>query len=467
MKASTLLIITFVFANLLSGQTKLQQYPKKISTPTNFFKVEFSNVPGKINMDFNKYDTLDMGTDGAPGLKATIYFGDDSLAIPYTNFPYTQIIFVPVQSPNRTITYKLHFNEVWAYFPDSYIIKNEGNIQLNIPEVYELANILWALSPTGQRKGDLDKTSPYYQKVVTYFKPFLGHAIFKKLDFSDSLYFDKYYDFRENSFAFDFVGDSLVENGPYHYVMGEDRDHNSLFKQLKPLIEDFAKQTSFSVFYKENSSYYAHEIKREEELLPVRSMWEWLENQFPVMKIQSYRIVFSPLIGGSHSTQVFRTFQKKRFFTEIVMFICGTGRYEKMLLTEKQKEGLMSGIVFTEIDHNYVNPTSQRYIKAIDSTFSNRDVWTLKGGDNGNYGSAVAVFNEYMTHAVFCLWVMSRYEKSVAEFVIKNRIDLMVNKRGFIKFKEFTQQLIKLSQKNKKAVELYPGVLEWCKTQTT
>ena len=71
--------------------------------------------------------------------------------------------------------------------------------------------------------------------------------------------------------------------------------------------------------------------------------------------------MFSQLIGGSHSTQGFNGYRHPEFFSEVAMFICGPDRYDtSKVLSEKQKERLMSGVVFTEIDHNYVNPFTNK-----------------------------------------------------------------------------------------------------------
>ena len=76
--------------------------------------------------------------------------------------------------------------------------------------------------------------------------------------------------------------------------------------------------------------------------------------------------------------------------------------------------------------------------------------------------------NEYMTHAVFCLRVLDNYDKETADFVIDRRESLMINRRGFTRFKEFNRALIALREKNKGLTveQLYPAVLDWCKTQT-
>jgi len=251
-------------------------------------------------------------------------------------------------------------------------------------------------------------------------------------------------------------------------VYGDELADSSLFGKLKPLIEDFAAKSKFRSFYKSNLEYYYKAIQRQKELLPVKQMWTWLEEQFPKTKYQSYRIVFSPLIGGSHSTQRYSTYSKSGRFEENTMFVCGTDKYDKRPnLSEKQKEGLMTGIVFTEIDHNYVNPATNKYAKVIDSIFLNRNIWTTHGNSSDYYNSPVSVFNEYMTHAAFCLYILDMYDKPTADFVINEREELMVSRRNFIRFKEFDRELIRLRQEHKdlKVVDLYPFILEWCRRQ--
>lgn len=466
MRKPILLMLLTAASHSCFAQSIEKPFPQTLQLPADSFHVRFSNYPELIPMHIGNRDTIDMGTDASPDMVTTIYYGSDSVVIPYHNFPYWLIYYIPLQTPSGKKVYRLHLNGVTARFPEEYIEQHKGAVRVEIPEVYELANILWTLSPSGQRATDLNKEGDYYQRVSSYFKPYLDHPVFKKLDLPDSLYFKHYYDFRENSFTFSFKDDKLVWEGPYYYVMGDDWDnYNSLFRQLLPLIEDFVKKSRYREFYQSNRNFYAQQVKRQTELMPVRNMWNWLERQFPRFKYQSYRVVFSPLIGGSHSTQNFSTFHKSESFRETVMFVCGPDRYDKPDLTEKQKEGLLSGIVFTEIDHNYINPATNRYARTVDSIFSNRALWA--GGNTSWYDNPVSVFNEYMTHAVFCLWVLDNYDKATADFVISNRESLMVDRRHFIKFKEFNRALIDLHEKNAgtMAADLYPAVLDWCRMQ--
>lgn len=473
-----LFVLFFAFLHMATtvlGQHVEETYPKTLWCSNDTFTIKYKNYPviSSYAVSTNK---ISPGTDSKLNEYATIYYGNDSLRLNYHNkLPYAHIIYINFASPKGKTTLRFHFNDATSYFPAAYREKNMGNIQFSIPEVYELANIIWILSPSGKRAKDLNKEGEYYQRVVAYFKPYLNHPIFKALNFPDSIYYSRYYDFRENSFAFNFqnpdlksLDTKLLFNGPYYYVYGDELADSSLFGKLKPLVEDFAAKSKFKQFYKNNLDYYTKEIQRQKELLPVKQMWTWLEEQFPKTKYQSYRIVFSPLIGGSHGTQKYSNLYESGRFGENVMFVCNTYRYDKMPnLSENQKEGLMSGIVFTEIDHNYVNPATSKYSKLIDSIFSNRSVWAKRGTSSDFYDSPESVFNEYMTHAVFCLYILETYDKQTANFVIEDREDLMVNRRHFIRFKEFNKEVIRLRQEHKdlKVVDLYPFILEWCRRQ--
>ena len=468
-------LLFLITINYSFGQTVVETLPKTFWCPNDTFTLAYKNYSKFFPYKVSREDKESPGTDAALNEYATIYYGNDSIRLNYNNkLPYAHIIYINFASPKGKTTLRFHYNDVASYFPTPYMEKNLGNIQFDVPEIYELANIIWTLSPSGQNAKDLNKGGQYYQRVNSYFKQFLNHPIFNALNFADSMYAKEYYDFRENSFAFNFQkptstsNTKLLFNGPYYFVYGDELADSSLFGKLKPLVEDFAMKTKFRKFYKDNTEFYQNQIKRQKELLPVKQMWTWLETEFPKTKYQSYRVVFSPLIGGSHSTQRYSTRFKSDWFSENVMFICNTDRVDEMSqTTEKQKEALMSGIVFTEIDHNYVNPVTNKYNKRIDSIFSNRTIWTNKGNSSDFYESTIGVFNEYMTWAVFCLYIADTYDEETTNLVIAERETRMIDKRNFIKFKEFDQALLKIRKehKNLKVVDLYPFILDWCKQQ--
>lgn len=458
---------------LLSGLTSfaqdkvlMTQYPNIVVIKSDSFLLNYVTWKKPITFKNIEADTSDMGNDAIKYAYYLLIYDKDTLRFNYENFPFEQKIFIPIEMSGKKFVQQLRINQQGAYFSKEYIEKNNRKVNFEIPEVYELANVIWTLSPKGQTAKNLNKNSKYYSKVYDYFKPFLNHQLFKDLDSNVKDYLGSYYDFRENSLAFSFDNKRIVRKEPYFYVTGADWENfNSLFQKLIPQIEDFAKISKFQDFYKANLLYYQESIKKQKGLMPVQKMWDWLENNFD-NKFNTYKVVFSPLIDETHSTQNFTTFLEggKGRFQETVMFVCGPEIFENSKTKDlKEQEGLASGIVFTEIDHNYVNQLSNKYQKQISSIFDKRDIWTGANGDTDRYENPSSVFNEYMTHAVFCIYVKENYEEQTANKIIQSRVNLMVEHRKYIKFKEFNDKLLSLSG-GQKAKDLYPKILNWAST---
>lgn len=461
------LLVSFFFLVVLNQNIFAQEenYPQIIWCRNDSFKVSFSTTTDYFEFKVSEDSVYNVNTSASLNAYMKLYFGKDSIIFSYHNkLPNSHIKYFNLQSPLGKTKLRLRFNKVYSWFSDSYIKQHANQVQFDVPEVYELANIIWILSPVGQRASDLPRQTNYYKKVYKYFKPFLYHPLFKAFNFADSLYFDKYFDFRENSIVYNFEKNKLVARGPYYYVNGNNWDDmNSLFRQLLPLIEDFARKSNYRQFYKGNYKYYKQQIQRQKELMSVRTMWEWLEQRFPDNNYNSYRIIFSPLIGGSHSTQQFHSVSHGVWFKQAVMFVCGPELFQsRQSLTEEQKKGSMSGKVFTEIDHNYVNPVTSKYKKLVDSIFSVRKNWVMDNGEPDYYETPEAVFNEYMTHALFCLYASDMYDSETLTYIITERENLM-SKRRFVKFSEFNKQLLFLYSQHKKMPELFSDILRWCK----
>ncbi len=467
--ASTILLLA-VFTVQAQTTPLRSHYPDTLWSETDTFYVKSSTMERPFPFTTTQGDTVDLGTDGYEGMSFRVYTTTDTLTIPYVNAPFIQHAYIPIASPNSSIIYKLRFNLQSSVFSDDYIEANTGQASFSIPETYELANIILYLSDCSEKTGNYPDTE-YSQKVVQHFAPFKNHAIVQLLNqqCSEERPYHPYYNFRENSICYTFEGDKLVYGNPYTHVMGDWQGvQGSLFREFAYLVQDFATQSRFREFYQENAAYYQALEQRQEELMPVRQMWDWLEAEFPI-KIQSYKVFFSPLIGGSHSTQRFYhgSYRDSKFY-EVAMFVNGPESVDQRAeYSEQRKEGLLSGVVFTEIDHNYVNPTTTKHRNKVNSIFDDREIWTKPGGDTDNYTTPSAVFNEYMTHALFCLYVQDTYDEETVGYVIDARENLMTERRHYIKFAQFNEKLAEL-YKSKAADEtvadLYPKILEWAES---
>lgn len=332
-----------------------------------------------------------------------------------------------------------------ANYSAEYIEKNRGKALVEIPEIFELANIAIAISDHGlNHPHRVRKRGAYYKRVLEHFKPFKAHPLIE----DPALYFGSTYHFRDNSICYVFEGDRIVHGGLYSNM----RLFN-LFKKKLALVEDFARVSNFRKFYRDNLPYYQEQIRLYRQKVPVRKMWTWLEERFPA-RHDCYKVVFSPLIGGAHETCGF----ENNGFSETIMFISGPG--EPGEYSDAVGEALLSRVVFTEIDHNYVNSVTAQYAPRVNEVFADFGKWNKQDG----YPSPEMTFNEYMTWAVFTLYAYDNYEQQDFEIVNNKMTKQMVNSRKFVLFEQFDKKLLELylaREEEQTIPELYPAILNW------
>lgn len=350
--------------------------------------------------------------------------------------------------PEDGVAYSFHPN-----YSQEYMDLNRGEYRIEIPEVQELVHIIIAITPVGLEDNNLvQHNTAYYKSIINHFQAFSSEPIVHTIN--QMLINQKYYYLKMDACGFDFNQQSLiVKNDTYNTISW------GLVNHIDPLVtelESFAKKTNFRQFYENHQVYYQTLIDLLDLQTATRNQWNWLEER-SLLKYDHYWITFSPLVGGAHSTNRFETTE----FKETAMFI--SGPIENSRYNEAVTNALMTRVLFTEIDHNYVNPVSDQYAKDINRAFAKLNKWS----SNSTYGSAKSSFNEYMTWAVFTLFAYDHL--SEADFAIVNPIveNQMVNSRGFLKFKSFNNKLLELykQQKTPSIEDLYPAILEWCENQ--
>ena len=338
-----------------------------------------------------------------------------------------------------------------ARYDTGYIRTHKGMVQIEIPGVYELTNIAIALTDYGlDNPNAVRKGGEYYERVKEQFLSHRNHPLISTIGFSGKQSFSRYYGFRENSARYRFDGDRIVLSGIYPTRWAWFPD---TFTDHLNLVEDFARETRFREFYRDNRSFYEEQIETYREVVPVKRMWEWLENQFP-QRYDSCKVIFSPLIGGSHSTQRCAG----EGFREMIMFVSGPSF--SLDLADEVREGLLSRVVFTEMDHNYVNPTTWDFWFQVGGAFHRTERWNRQSG----YRNPIQTFNEYMTWAVFLLYADDVYEGPAFEEIRRITIDTMVKRRKFIRFEEFSDKLLHLYRnrdEGQRIRDLYTSILAW------
>lgn len=464
------LLLSNLFSIALLAQVNIPEgvvYPDTLWSSTDSFYLASSTFDKIYTFPISAEDTINFGTYGH---SRDVYFDVrtdlDSLRIRHVNYPSRQLIKIPIASPHDTTVCILRFQAANPVFTDDYIRNTRGVTSIEIPAVYELANIIMYLSDCSEKTYNRPQSGQYISDVLTHFGPLKDHDLIKVLNkqcADSNAYWDYYYSFRENSICFSLDENNILQyDRPYKHVMnGPSSLRGGEFRHLLYLIQDFAIQANFYAFYQDHISYYKTLEDRQTELLPLKQMWQWLETEFPYRR-DAYRVIFSPLIAGSHSTQRFAGGPLSApHFIECVMFINSSEKIDaNASYSEELKEGLQSGIVFTEIDHNYVNPASDEYSGEIKALITEKDFWATAGAQ-GNYGSESAIFNEYVTHGLFCLYATEVYDEATAKEIIADRGKLM-ERRGFYRFNSFVEQLSSLRKDNpgQTIYELYSKIIQ-------
>jgi hypothetical protein len=345
-----------------------------------------------------------------------------------------------------------------ARFTRSYIAKHRGTSSFEIPEAQELVHIVMALTPTGVKdKNMVEHEIPYYQEVMTRFSPWQNHPAVMLMDNGLS---NLYGHLKMDACGYVFKGDRLKKDPTYHRLNWSDVNQ---LEPMIPMLEDFAKKSKFREFFAAHRAYYDTLLVEAEKYMPIKPQWEWCEREFPA-RYDHYRITFSPLVNGWHTTTHF----ENNGFKQTMMFICSADR-RGSTLNDKMWEGLMTRVVFSEIDHNYVNPVSDTYGATINGIFDNRTFWA-NDEMAYSYNNPYSLFNEYMTWAVFSLYALDKYDTATFNAVNERVETQMVKWRGFIKFREFNQKMLELYRNRpagKQVADLYPEILEWSKTFAT
>lgn len=321
---------------------------------------------------------------------------------------------------------------------------------MEIPEVYELLNVALVLTDDAVASGLVDPRTAYYQAVVERFSPHRSHPLIDALRASLGSFPS-----HRSLFAYRFDGEVIVHDGQY----GTGWRSEASFAEYLPLLEDFARVSGFREFYAEHQPYYGELVDSYLATVPLDAMWNWLEGEFQ-QECDAYRVVISPLVGGWHNTFLFR--DRQHDYHEIVMFVPAvTAGGSGTEPTDPAAQAMTARVVFTEIDHNYVNPATddRRHLGQVTRVFADVTAWNTGPG----YSTPGETFNEYMTWAVFSLWAREAYELEVFGVVNEATVGVM-NRRGFVRFAEFNQALLDLYEKRgdgETVFDLYPKLLKW------
>lgn len=356
--------------------------------------------------------------------------------------------------------------------------KYVNTVSIEVPKVYELMYIACALTETFKKDDNLisARTPQYRSDVEAHFSKYNAHPLVNLLEskLKGHAYSQLQPAIRLFALNYDLKQDNrLHENEIFHVnsiLIKLFRSKIFYYPDNIRLIEDFAQETGFYQFYREHEPYYQSLTDKYQKLCKVEDLWKWVESRFPET-YDSYRIIFSPLTGGFHNT-IPGLRDPKSNLKQTWMFVSPPPNTDLYTLSDHDLLILTSKVereVFTEIDHNYVNPISDKYITEIEEAMPDYRTWNHQ---KRGYSNSLSTFNEYMTWSLFSLYVLDHYPEDLVEEIISSQENFMVERRKFIHYKSFDRKMIELyeGQKDKgQSVEiesLYPSILKWVAEQS-
>ncbi|MBC8154196.1 MAG: DUF4932 domain-containing protein [Bacteroidetes bacterium] len=350
-----------------------------------------------------------------------------------------------------------------ALYNTAYIKAHKGKTFVEIPDVYELINVVFALTKAARKNNDLvKKGTPYHKELVAYFSPYQNEPIVSIIDSILIKDDSKYFPLKMDAYAFSFDRKGTVQRSPVHDRVSWGKE-NTLRPYLS-WVQQFADKSKFVDFYRKHQSYYGQLVRVYQDSLDVADMQTWLNLNFPSTRYDSFKIIFSPLVSANQSAIWF----ENNGFREAQAHVNFPFPNESDAELSAKVASIRKGnIVFTELNHAFINPEAEKphHKKALMSAFSKLNTWLTDGKPAMNYYNNVyACFEEYMNWGLVSLRYADYIPKDELPRLLRNVETMMVERRGFKRFAEFNQFLVPLYQ-NRPAgttvAALYPQIINW------
>lgn len=359
-----------------------------------------------------------------------------------------------------------------AVFDEKYREMHRGRTFVEIPEVYELVNIAIALTPTAiEDAGLIYKNSQYYSDVRASFDKHSGHPFVAALEKELKENRDRYFSLKMNGYAFEFDENGRIQRSKIYDRTGFSGQRSNTLLPYLDLMRSFAAETNFREFFRRHKKTYDDQVAFYRDTADLAEMKRWLDRNFPGSSdYDTYKIVFSPLVAYNQSVTWFESNGFKELQPHVnfpyAEDLSRVGEDFKKL-SPSSRIIFRGNIVFTEMNHGYLNPESDKYGDRVAKAVSNRDLWVdPKMGSNYYPGSST--FNEYMNWALVSLRIVDYADKADQDIMIAAVERMMTERRGFPKFAEFDRFLVDLYRTRKKGqtvADLFPEIITWFEKQ--
>lgn len=350
-----------------------------------------------------------------------------------------------------------------AKFSKSYQQSHRGKTFIEVPEVYELLNIVFALTENGRKiNGLIARNNNYYREAIDWFTPFIDEPAVKKINAQLKGGPDNYSPLKMDAYAFEFGTDGAIIQSPVY-----DRIGRAYSNHLRPYVADlqkFAKASRFRKFYSDHKPFYDQLIRTYRDSVGVPEMQRWLIKQFPTARQDCFKIIFSPLVSDYQSAS---SFDEDGFREAQAHATPPYLRSNADTTRSPETHRIVAGnILFTELNHSFIGPEGDKpqYSARIEKALSNLATWNDPQKPARYYDTPRSSFEEYMNWALVSLRYVDYVPESKQDKLIAENEEMMVTYRGFRQFAAFDQFLVKTykgRRKGETVADLYPAIVAW------
>jgi len=205
-------------------------------------------------------------------------------------------------------------------FDQEYIEQNDNTVSIEINEVQELIYIIFANTKFAKANPRMVKSNTsYYNEMIKHFSEYENLPIvleFDKLLEENILY---YFVIAGNAYGYRFENKNIVPTGVYNFPA---KGVGNLEVELNPIpelinnLEEFAQKSEYRKFYEQNKKYYSSLKNDYQNYAQIDLQTKWLKDRFDY-KINSFRVLTSPLISSMNATQTF----ENKGFKEALLFL--------------------------------------------------------------------------------------------------------------------------------------------------
>lgn len=461
MKNIFLFCLVFFAGNFSMAQTGLLI----LKSNTEFISIRDGDVLKKNEWRVSPLVNPDIYESSFSGRKQKLTFISDIDSISFIIKPGQTVSFIVLLNGKDSAYTQIKGSRIMekVNFTRKYIRLHNNKTTVEVPEVYELFNVILAMTDYSRNnKWLIKKETDYYQSVADWFGLYSKELAVSSMNLMLEKNGWLYTKLKQESYCFEFnKKGKIIQSRIYGRMWGKANDLLPYINQL----QEFANKSQFRAFYSNNKPIYEKQIAFYRDTANIAGMISWLRKNFPSSDYNCFKVIFSPLVSGYQSAQGF----SNNGFKEAQAHVNFPYLRNKILSASSDASVLLAAgdIVFTEFNHSFINPESEKpeYASDVNTICSNLSHWMEDKAKSG-YGSSYSCFNEYMNWALVSLRYVDYAPKDELSAMLKNNEDYMQKGRGFKKFPEFSRFLVEIYQKRKPGqvvADLYPQIIGWFK----